>query len=113
MAAYQVDWQARIGDKAPGVRLDTLKVSYVRIEETAQFANRRTFYAREAKQATQRNFPSGVWLDGISDGSQPGLKRTMDILITRSEAGTDGASRKEEPLVIEILSVEVTDPAAG
>jgi len=113
VAAYQFDWQARVGDKAPGVRLDALKVSYVRIEETAQFTTRRTFYGREAKQATQRDFPNGVWFDGIGEGSEPGMKRTMDILITRSEPKAEGGAREAEPLVIEILSVEVKDPAAG
>ena len=113
VAAFQVDWQARVGNKAPGVRLDTLNVSYVRIEETALFATRRSFYQREAKQATQRDFGNGVWFDGIGEGSQPGLKRTIDVLITRSEGEAEGRGRQAEPLVIEILSVEVKDPTTG
>jgi hypothetical protein len=113
VAAFQVDWQARVGNKAPGVRLDILKVSYVRIEETGQYATRRSFYARAAKPATQRDLDTGVWFDGIGEGSQPGLKRTIDILITRSEKGEEDRDRQEEPLVIEILSIEVKDPTAG
>ena len=127
----------RSAKNASGVRLDTMKVSYARFEETAQFATRRAFYSREAKQATQRDFPTGVWFDGIGDGSQPGMKRTIDILITRSAprptrnmynrmdmmmgesspppstSPAEGRGNQAEPLVIEILSIEVKDPTAG
>lgn len=137
VAAYHVDWQDRVAKNASGVRLDTMKVSYARFEETAQFATRRAFYSREAKQATQRDFPTGVWFDGIGDGSQPGMKRTIDILITRSAprptrnmynrmdmmmgesspppstSPAEGRGNQAEPLVIEILSIEVKDPTAG
>lgn len=113
VAAYYMDWKARVGDKAPGVRLDTMKVTYVRLEETAPFSTRRSFYGREAGQATQRVFPGGVWFDSIGQGSEPGLKRTLDILITRSAPTPDKRAAQPEPLVIEILSVEVKDPSAG
>jgi hypothetical protein len=110
-AAYHADWLDRVGMKVAGARLDPMQIYYVRIEETGKFGTRLAFYKRELKSPEIRQLEDGAWLDGFREGSQPGRKQSVDVLISRPNFDAERSGREDESLVVEILTVEVNDPA--
>jgi hypothetical protein len=122
-------YDIKLPENAPaelaGIQMDPLEVHYVRIEEMAQPLKLLAYY-RRATREKHREIGSnqGAWFDTVTAGAAPGMKRSIDVLITRGpaaevpheeEEGTPGRTVKktvDEPLVIEILTVEIKDPTA-
>jgi len=108
-AAYEADWLERVEGKLAGVSPDPLKIHYVRSEDTARYNTLLSFYKRQVRSAAEHRVQGGVWLDAHVV-AEAGRRRSIDVLISRLDERQDRPATEEEPLVIEILSVEVKDP---
>jgi hypothetical protein len=115
IAAYQLNWP----DKVPGdmgkVKLAGLKIQFFRLQLTGMLKKTMTTFKQLAKGGDVHNMPNGQWLEIIKNGSQPGTKRSLDILVTSAEKqAVDLTQKVEEPidLEVDILAIEITDPAA-
>jgi hypothetical protein len=66
----------------------------------------------EHRSVSLRLSDQGAWLDVLEPGSAAGRKRSTDILIHRPDPDLHARADEEEKLIIEILSIEIHDPAA-
>jgi hypothetical protein len=111
VAAYSFDRESAVKGDFPELPKDPLIVYYLRIEEKARPVTIYGFYRRQLKLCESRPLEHGVWLDSLSAGSSPGRKRSLDVLITAANPQASRLAEDEQKLVIEILSVEIRNPA--
>jgi hypothetical protein len=115
VAAYHALWP----DEAPPAMLQQepspLEVHYVRVEETKKPKTAIGFYSRQAqaKPSDIRTIDNGVWIDSLRPVSQNDRRRSLDVLITRTvrKAGDLSKDEEETELVVDILIIEIKDPA--
>ncbi len=119
VARYDVKWPES-APKGSDAKLDPVEIHYVRIAETGDPGKVWNAYSRALKTKGRMLQQDRVaLLDTVKEGSAPGRKLSVDVLITRQQPGmaaaqpTDRKSKKKpsEPLVIEILTIEMKDPA--
>jgi len=115
VAQYQAVWPRHVGAKLPDVNLGPMKIDYVRIEQEAAANKMVDFYRRRAQVRKGDERPmegdKGYWLDGFSIVPNTNRKRSVDVLITGAEEKFDPKSKEPQELVIEILAIEMKDPA--
>ncbi|MBN1912671.1 MAG: hypothetical protein JW818_23315 [Pirellulales bacterium] len=121
---YNLAWPRDASTKLGGFQVDPLKVKYLRIEEDANPLKLLRYYSRtmDTKHREIGN-NEGAWYSALKDSGVPGRKTSIDVLITRPSGGGPPAAapgptrgRNEEPtepLVVEILTVEINDPAGA
>jgi hypothetical protein len=102
-------WRQRLPHFADGD--DAMQVGYVRLEEKTKPIRPIASYRRQLKSCEEHSLPDGVWLDGWLEPTAPGRRRSADVFITRTKADGPTPIDAEQHLTIEILVVEVHDPA--
>lgn len=118
---YDLKWPES-APKNSGQALDPLEVHYIRIAETADPSKVWKTYSRILKTKGRMLQQGNVaLLDAVKEGSAPGRKLSIDVAIIRQQPGmaaapqpaTDRRGKKAvgEPLVVEILTVEMKDPS--
>jgi len=114
-ATYQLNWP----DKAPGdlgkVKLAGLKIQYFRLQLTGMLKKTMIALKQLARGGDVHDLSNGQWLETIKNGSQPGNKRSLDILVTSADKQQVDLTQKIEEsidLEVDILAIEITDPAA-
>ncbi|MBL9122788.1 MAG: hypothetical protein JNG90_04090 [Planctomycetaceae bacterium] len=121
VAEYHLNWPADLEGKIPGVQVSPLIIHYVRIEESNRGGKLLTHYQKFLKGAKLRTIDRGRWIDHVDGGTAPGHKRSIDVLIANVNPPTPPPSTQprgrdskpkvtDEPLVVEILSIEAVDP---
>lgn len=121
VAEYHLNWPADLQAKLPGVEVSPLIVHYVRIEESNRGGKLMTHYQKYLKGAKVRTIDRGRWLDQVDEGTAPGRRRSIDVMIANVNpppppppASARGREAKpkvtDEPMVVEILSIEVANP---
>ena len=121
VARYDVKWPES-APKNSGPKLDPVEIHYVRIAETGDPDKVWKTYSRTLKtEGRMLQKDKVALLDTVKEGSAPGRKLSVDVLITRQQPGkvarqpTDRKSKSKkkpgEPLLIEILTIEIKDPA--
>ncbi len=119
VARYDIKWPPS-APKNSTLKLDPVEIHYVRIAETGDPFKVWKTYSRALKtQGRMLQQDKVALLDTVKEGTAPGRKLSVDVLITRTQPGTaapqptDRKSKKKpvEPLVIEILTIEMKDPA--
>jgi hypothetical protein len=111
VATYSFDWQREVGGRLPSELVDPMEIRYVRLEEETRPSKLLVFFRRRVEDCVDREIEEGVWLEGLDDGSQPGRKRSIDVRIRRAVTGLPHLPDEEQPLVIEVLTVEINDPS--
>ena len=120
----------RIDFKLPGsmkgdlgsLQTDPLEVHYIRIEELGNLQKILNHYKRLIKgQNHLLGNNMGYWFDSITEGSTPGSKRSVDVVISPGIpkpvdpfSNDHGGSRrppKGVPIVVQILTIETADPS--
>ncbi|MBN1588306.1 MAG: hypothetical protein JW888_02205 [Pirellulales bacterium] len=123
VARYDLCLPDDAAEKLGGSKLDPIELHYVRIEETTQFSRLTKYYRRVTKVKHRTIGRNDAWFDSVKDASSPGRKLSCDVLITRpqgaggmgNEFGAVRGRQKEppEPLVVQILTIEMKDPTGG
>ena len=130
-AAYHLLWPSDVPAAMSLCKPSWLELYYVRAEETGRMKRATVFYGRQAKTkpSDARKIDRTVWFDSVHPAaSESDRRRSLDVLISRtdekpSEPGRGEASKsdaakdrerdeEETDLVVEILSIEIKDPAA-
>jgi hypothetical protein len=130
VSEYHLNWPADLGAKVSGVAPGPMEIHYLRIVDKADPAKRVGFYRRQLglRLPDVHTTDNGYWMDRLQRVPQPkepgpidktGWKRSVDILITVAQGSpsTSGQASPQPPqgqesdLVIQILSIEMKDPA--
>jgi hypothetical protein len=111
-AVYKLDWPADLGDLVEQAEVSPLSVTYVRLEEIAKFSGVKGYYKRQVYPQKAIDLDAGAWCSDLLNDRKAGLKRTVDIFITReSPAAEDDGAEVEQRMTIEIFTVEARDPS--
>ena len=111
VAVSSVNWPAGLEEKLSGVPQDPMKICYARVEAKAKLAALQGFYRRQRNSPVVHELADGIWLETFRTLPHTDRKHSLDLLITLAKDDADPASAEELDLVVEILSVEVKDPA--
>ena len=107
---YAVDWQKRIGNRVTGTSVDPMRIYYLRFEETGSYNKVVGAYKRAVPKGAERLIQNGLWIDG-GKTTPEGRKVSMDVLIDRTDPSPERKAGEDEPMVIQVLYVEINDPA--
>ncbi|MCS7303928.1 MAG: hypothetical protein NZ602_02310 [Thermoguttaceae bacterium] len=127
--SYRAALPGEAGKKISGVSLAPTLIHYVRLEQKEKPSKVLSAYKKQLKNVKTYESPQMVWLDSLQPGRSEGLLRSIDVIILRGQAGpgvsgpgvgipggtpSRGPAAKdkevEEPLVIQILVIEMQDP---
>jgi hypothetical protein len=113
IAAYQLNWP----DKAPAdlgkIKLAGLKIQFFRLQLNGMLHKTMAAFKLLAKGGDVHDLSNGQWLELIKNGSQPGTKRSLDIMVISSDKQPVDFTQKVEEsikLEVDILAIEITDP---
>ena len=107
--AYAADWQKQVGSRLVGAPVDPMRIYYLRFEETGLYSKVLGTYKRAVPKGSERRVKNGLWIDGGKTGPE-GQRISMDVIIDRPEYHPDRKATQPEPMVIQVLYVEVNDP---
>ena len=107
--AYAFDLQKCVGNRLAGVPVDPMRVIYLRFEETGLYTKVAGTYKRAVPKGSERLVKNGLWVDGGKTGPD-GRHVSMDAIIDRTDYNPERKTTMEEPMVIQVLYVEVNDP---
>ena len=93
-STYELIWPADVSDRvSDGTAPGRLIVQYVRMDIEADLASKAfQHYKRQLKRAKDYKFSQGRWLDSISMGSEPGIRRSIDVVFMQAAAGNAGGA---------------------
>ena len=111
VAEYHLNWPQDVQKKLSEVAVGSTQLHYVRIEEKARFTSVLGYYRRKFTSCRTHEIEQGTWLDNLRIGADPGRKSSIDVFITKIEDDPDRPNDEEEELIVEILSIDVKDPA--
>jgi hypothetical protein len=122
VSEYHLNWPGDLGAKLSGIAPGPMEVHYLRIVDKGDPTKRLGFYRRQLQLKAPDVHPieNGSWMDRVqrvpkTEEQGPidktGWRRSVDILITTVQANPEPARGEETELVIEILSIEMKDPA--
>lgn len=113
VAEYHLDWPGGAEAKLSGVPLGELKVHYLRIEQETKLNTLRIYYERKLESVETRSLPDGIWLDTFGDAPEAGWKRSLDLMFTTMVPAEEREQKKDIPITVDILCIDVRNPAAG
>ncbi len=104
VAVHRFDWppEESEGKTSSG---ETLRLRYVRIEQKAKPDRLLSYYRRLVKSAVERPTAGGLWFDGFFDLKKEGRSQSIDVIVSRANAGAFVMNEDQE-LTVEILVVE-------
>jgi hypothetical protein len=94
-----------------------LEIYYIRMEETSKPKKAVAYYARQlqvkASDVRKTDNSKADWLDSIRVLSQTNHRRSVDVLLTRADNKANDAAKdnEETDLIVQILTIEIMDPA--
>jgi len=124
VSEYHLNWPGDLGSKLSGIAPGPMEIHYLRITDKSDLTKRLGFYRRQLqlRMPEVHTVEKGFWMDRVArvpkteeQGpiDKTGWKRSVDILITMAQEKPEPARSEETELVIEILSIEMKDPAKG
>ena len=117
---FHLVWPGEQQAMIPDVPLAPLEIHYMRIEEENVPDKLAAHYKRfgaSGANAPKRTVRNGHWFDDLGSGATPKSKRSVDVIISHKpiveEKPTPGvvSQPKPIPVVIDILTIEIPDPA--
>ncbi len=115
--AYHLVWPAEAPADMANSRPSLLEIYYIRVEETNKPKKAIGYYARQLQVKTSdvRKLDNNKtdWLDNLRTLAQTSRRRSVDVLLTRADNRAADATKdnQETDLVVEILTIEIKDPA--
>ncbi|MFQ5460018.1 MAG: hypothetical protein ACE5EL_04420 [Anaerolineae bacterium] len=113
VAEYHLDWPGGAQARLSGVPLGALKVHYLRTEQETKLSTLRTYYQRKLNSVETHSVPDGTWMDSFRPAPEAGWKRSIDLLFTTMVPAEEREEKKDIPITLDILCIDIKDPAAG
>jgi hypothetical protein len=115
MTTYHLVWPAEIPAEMADSKPGPLEIYYLRVEETSKPKKAIGYYARQMRTSDTRKIDSSRadWLDGMRMLSQTDRRRSIDVVVTRADNKASDATKdnEEADLIVEILTIEIKNPA--
>jgi hypothetical protein len=115
--AYHLVWPAEVPAEIGSSKPSPLEIYYIRVEETNKPKKAIGYYSRQLQVKTSevRKTDNGKadWLDSVRALQQTDRRRSVDVVLTRADNKASDATKdnQESDLIVEILTIEIKDPA--
>ncbi len=106
---FHLEWPSQWPSSLSGTPAPDLVVHYVRMEQEERVSGVQGFYRRQLKGAESRFIKQGNWLESVERIAETGRLRSIDVTITRPTEAPPRDRTTKEPLVIDVLWIEVPD----
>jgi hypothetical protein len=117
VTAYHLVWPAEVPAELANAKPSPLEIYYLRVEETNKPKKAIGYYARQLQVKTSEirktENDKADWLDSVRVLQQTNRRRSVDVLLTRADNKPRNAAsdNEETDLIVEILTIEIKDPA--
>ena len=113
-AELHLDWPGGQPDKLSGVSLGQMKLHYLRAECQTKISTLESYYKRQLGSPDVRPVQDGSWIDSVQSVPDTNVKRSIDLLLTATvPAGEEFDKKQELPVTLDILCIDIKDPAPG
>ncbi len=113
-AELHLDWPGSQPKKLAGVSLGQMKLHYLRAECQTKVGTLESFYKRQLGSPEIRPVQDGSWIDSVQTVPDTNVKRSIDLLLTATvPAGAVFDKKQELPVTLDILCIDIKDPAPG
>lgn len=106
---FHLEWPRQWPSSLGGTPAPELVVHYVRMEQEERVSGVQGFYRRQLKQPDTRYIKQGNWLESVERLSDSGRLRSVDVTITRPTEAPPLDRTAKEPLIVDVLWIEVPD----
>ncbi len=113
VAAVHYRWPAGIAEKVSGVLCSPMDIHYARIDARGEPEKIAGAYRRKLSGYELRNVPQGVWFDSLKNGSSPGRKVSVDVVVRLARPDPLRLPNEEQELTVDVLTVELDEPIGG
>ena len=115
IASYHLRWPDEAPAGLAGKKLSPLEIYYIYAEEVNKPKKAIGFYARQAqvRLSDARPLDNAAWFDALRVVPQTDRRRSIDVFVSRPGNQATDLMRDdmEADLVIEVLTIEIKDPA--
>jgi len=112
VAEYHRVWPGEFAAQLSGLSPGPMLIDYVCIEEQNKPVAMTGYYRRQVGVRDLYRVENGAWLDSVKPVPPSDRKRSLDVVITRLSPDSEADRDEPEDLRIEILGLELKDPAA-
>ena len=113
-AELHLDWPGGQPDKLSGVSLGQMKLHYLRAECQTKISTLESYYKRQLGSPDVRPVQDGSWIDSVQSVPDTNVKRSIDLLLTATvPAGEEFDKKQELPVTLDVLCIDIKDPAPG
>jgi hypothetical protein len=112
-ASCGLNWPEELEGRLSGLSITPLRVRYVRIEQSARPAKLLAYYRRKLPACDEHANQNGVWFDSFSTDKQRGDIQSIDVLISKPNKDVPIILGEEQPMIVEILSIEAAGDKRG
>ena len=122
MSRYAMRWPDTLPAGVPAASVGATEVQFIRIQETTtHLKSIVTHYRYQLGTPAEQILQDGqtLWLDSqkrVPDHAErgaPDRRRSADVVISRAKKTSYAAIDQEEKIAVDILLIEVNDPALG
>jgi hypothetical protein len=108
-AAYRMNWPDDFHDQMPANTATSLAIYFQRLECVGEANSVAGFYQRQLSRSSLRTIENGRWVDSLAK-LDDGRLRSIDVTITRLDAGAQADRPAVQRCAVDLLVVEVPDP---
>ena len=113
-AELHLDWPGSQPENLSGVSLGQMKLHYLRAECQTKISTLEAYYRRQLGSPDIRPVQDGSWIDSVQSVPDTNVTRSIDLLLTATvPAGEEFDKKQELPVTLDILCIDITDPAPG
>jgi hypothetical protein len=106
---FHLEWPRQWPSSLGGTPAPELVVHYVRMEQEERVSGVQGFYRRQLKKPEARFIKQGNWLESVERVAETGRLRSVDVTITRPTEAPPRDRTAKEPLIVDVLWIEVPD----
>jgi hypothetical protein len=112
IAEYHLDWPGSQPQQLAGVPLGEMKLHYVRAEQTTRLSTLESYYKRQLGTPDVHAVENGSWIDSLRPVPESDWKRSIDLLFTATVGPDEELDKKQElPITLDVLCIDIKDPA--
>jgi len=108
-AAYRMNWPDDFRDLMPANTASALAIYFERLECVGEVNSVASYYQRQLSRSSLRTIENGRWVDSLTKLDN-GHVRSVDVRITRLDAGAQADRPAAQRCAVDLLVIEVPDP---
>ena len=109
-ASHHAEWPHNLPAALGKLRMQPLRVYYVRIERKARPDKILAYFRRQLPSAARHVTEHGVWVNDFSTEKRKGHLRSVNVFISKPNKDADMPLDQEQQVIVDLLAVEALPP---